>query len=387
MTLLEESKALQPELVELRRFFHAHPELGNDLPVTEGRVAKELEALGIPYEHIEGGGFLARFGKKGGKTILLRADMDALPIQEETGLPFASVNPGQMHACGHDNHMTMLLGGAKLLKAHEAELKGEVMLCFQEAEERVGGAIYVVNSPKLDPKPDHCFSMHIFPSETKNTGDISCTEGGFMSSCNKVVFTVTGKSAHGSSPHTGINSIVASAKLIEELTDMMRYELDPQLPASLTICKIEGGEVSNIIPQRCTFEGTLRMFDDERREYILGRIKDIMKSVELAYRVKVDFYTEGTGLLYNDPAFTAQAREWLHDLLGDAVEPVGHKRNMVSEDFSEFSKLCPSCMFEVWSRSPEGKHYPGHNCRVLFDEDVLYRGAAAYAQVALQYLK
>lgn len=386
MSLLTEAKEFQEELIHIRRWFHAHPEVSHDLAETRGYVMKRLDELGIPYDYAENGGIIARLGKRTGKSILLRADMDALPIQEKTGLPFASEHPGKMHACGHDVHMTMLLGAAKLLKQHEADLKGEVILLFQEAEEVMGGALNAINSGLLDPMPDRAFSMHVFPSETEPSGTFCFSSGVFMSSSDQWKVTVHGKSSHGSAPQNGINAITAAAQMIQGFANIARYELDPQLPAVLTVCKIGGGDVNNIIPDTCSFEGTLRMVDEEKRAFMHTRMHQMVHSMEEAYRVSADLQIHGVPRVYNDPEFVREVHDWIADLDGEIVQDVGRKINMVSEDFSEFGLRIPSVMLEILSKSPEGKHFPGHNPCVIFDEEVLYRGSAAYAQVAIKYL-
>jgi amidohydrolase len=386
MDLFEMAKELQPRLVEIRHYLHSHPELGHDLPMTRAFVCGELDRLGIPYELPECGGIIGYIGKKGGKRILLRADMDALPIKEQTGLSFESVNTGKMHACGHDTHMTMLLGAAELLKQREAELPGEVVLCFQEAEEIMDGALPMISSGALDPLPERAFAFHVFPSETLPTGTVSCTAGKYMTSIDEIRITVRGKSSHGSAPHNGNNPILAAMKIIQSFTDLIRYEVDAQSPSVLTICQIHSGTASNIIPDSCTFSGTLRMVDEEKRAYVKTRIQEIVSAAETAYRVRVELSTNGMPMVFNDPEFTRQAHDWIAEMPGAKVEPVGSRINMVSEDFAEFGMRVPSAMFEIASRSPEGKHFPGHNPCVLFDDQLLYQGSAAYAQVALRYL-
>lgn len=387
MNRLEKAKELQPHLVEVRHYLHAHPELGHDLPITRAFVCAELDKMGVAYELPECGGIVGHIGKKGNKRILLRADMDALPIQEQTGLPFASQHEGKMHACGHDTHTAMLLGAAWLLQQQEDELSGEVVLCFQEAEETRGGALPMLTSGALDPIPDHAFAFHVFPSNTLPTGTISCTAGNYMTSIDEICVTVNGKSAHGSAPHTGTNPIMAAAAIIHAFTDLMRYEVDSQVPSVLTICQIQSGTACNIIPDSCTFSGTLRMMDEQKREYIKTRLQEIVAAAESSYRVQAAISIIGLPMVFNDPEFTRQAHDWIAEMPGIKVEPVGCRMNMVSEDFSEFSRRVPSAMFEIASRSPEGKHFPGHNPCVLFDDDLLYQGSAAFAQVAWRYLQ
>lgn len=388
MRIIDEAKNIQQHLVDLRRWFHSHPEIGHDLTNTRARVLEELDALGISHEYVKNGGILGFLGKPGGKRILLRADMDALPMQEETGLPFASENPGKMHACGHDMHITMLLGAAHLLKAHEDELDGQVILCFQEAEEvMLGGAIDVVSSDLLKPFPDHTFAMHVFPEDCKESGTLVCTEGTFMTSCDVITVTVEGVACHGSTPHKGINPILVAMHLIQSFTDLMRYELDPQLPAVLTIGKISAGTAFNIIPSTCTFAGSLRMVSEERRAFVKRRLQQISSGTEEAFNVKIDLRFEGLDLVHNDPAFVHQVHGWLTDESGLLVENVGTHFKMVSEDFCEFCNKAPSAMFGIVSKSPEGQHYPLHNSHVIFDEDILYQGSTVFTKISLQYLK
>lgn len=381
------AKALQPLLCELRHGLHSIPEIGHDLPLTRAFVCKELDRLSIPYTLPECGGIVAHIGKSNGpKRILLRADMDALPLAEQTGLPFASKHANKMHACGHDTHMTMLLGAANILKQCEQEMDGEVVLCFQEAEEVMGGAASMIESGALSPLPERAFAFHIFPSDTLPTGTICCTAGNFMSSVDVIHVTVKGKSAHGSAPHSGINPILAAAALIQDFTNLMRYELEAIQPAVLTVCQINSGSAANIIPETCSFSGTLRMFNDKDRSYVKERLQQLVDAVELSYRVEAHISLEGVSMVYNDPAFTLAAHDWIAEMPAAKIQGVGNTLSMVSEDFCEFGKRVPAAMFQIISHSPEGKHCSLHNPCILFDDEVLHQGAAALSQVAWRYI-
>ena len=208
-----------------------------------------------------------------------------------------------------------------------------------------------------------------------------------MTSCDVVSVTIEGVACHGSTPHKGINPILVAMHLIQSFTDLMRYELDPQLPAVLTICKISAGIAFNIIPGTCSFSGTLRMVSEEKRAFIKSRLQHIVNGAEESFNVKIHLDFEGLDLVHNSPTFVHQVHDWLADEKGLLVENVGNHLKMVSEDFCEYGKLAPSAMFGIVSKSPEGRHYPLHNSHVIFDEDILCQGSAAFTKISLQYLK
>ena len=334
MSIYQEAKEMEQQLLTWREQIHHHPELGKKLPQTTALVKSVLDELGIPWEELIPCGIVGVIGKPEGKRILLRADMDALPMSEETGLPFASECDGVMHSCGHDCHTSMLLTAAALLKRHENELKGQVILMFQPDEEG--------------------------------------TEGG------------------GARPHQSINPILCAMKIAEAFTDIGRYEVDVQQPTALSICTFHSGTASNIIPEECVFSGTLRTFNEEVRQFTLERMRQVSAEIAQAYRCQLDLELySGTPALICDPAFSNKARDWAYEgLHGDGVDvpPISYEKSMGSEDFAFISSRIPSCSISVGSTSHQDQVYPLHHPKIIFDEAGLCAGAAAYAQVAYSYL-
>ena len=390
MSLLQEAQAMEQEIIGWRRYFHENPELGLELPKTAAKVQEELKKMGVRFRPCGQSGVLGYIGKEGGKSILLRGDMDALPLTEDTGLPYASQCPGKMHACGHDTHAAMLLGAAKLLKAHEEELQGLVILMFQPGEETLSGARSMIEDGCLEnPKPDHAVAIHI-AGEPYQTGQVKLSRGTIAASSDNYRIILHGKGGHGARPHQSINPITCAIKIAEAFGDIGRYEVDVQEPTALSICTFHSGTASNIIPEDCEFTGTLRTFNDEARQFTLDRMQQVAQSIADAYRCQLTFdRPRGVPPLINDPEFSQQLHTWLQETIGQEgvdIPPMSHTKSMGSEDFSFISSRVPSCSFSVGSTSHQEQVYPLHHPKIIFDEDGLAAGAAAYAQAAYSYL-
>ena len=279
--MYKEAKEMNEQLLAWRRQIHHHPELGCRLPQTTALVKKALDDMGISWEEIGPCAIVGVIGKKEGKKILLRADMDALPMGEETGLPFASECDGVMHACGHDCHTSMLLTAAALLKKHEEELQGQVILMFQPDEEGTDGtgARMMVENGLLDKyKPDVAVMAHM-ASDIVKTNQIMLKSGPCSASSDRFVVHLHGKGGHGARPHQSINPITCAIKIAEAFGDIGRYEVDVQEPTALSICTFHSGTASNIIPEDCEFTGTLRTFNDEARQFTLDRKQQEAQSI------------------------------------------------------------------------------------------------------------
>lgn len=317
----------------------------------------------------------------------MNGDMDALPILEKTELPFASQN-GAMHACGHDLHASMLLGAASMLKEHEADLTGQAVLMFQSGEETGDGASSMISSGVLDPAPDFAAAIHIAGNDMYPTGAISVNSGAVYASRDEIAITVRGKGGHGAEPHKAKNPIYCAMKIIEALTDLMRYEIDAETPSVLTICQIEGGSAANVIPETCRFCGTLRMTNEEKRAYVLKRIREVTAGVAAAYGVEAQAEIIGSiPMLVNDAAFAQMVQTWLEsNLEGALIAPLSSHFSMGSDDFALISSRIPSVYLYVLSLSPEGRHYPEHHEKVEFDDEAVPTGAAVYAEIAYRYL-
>lgn len=394
MSIYQEVKAIEPQIIEWRRTIHHHPELGKKLPQTTAIVKAQLEKLGIPYEEICPCGIVGLIGKnENGKRILLRADMDALPMGEETGLPFASECPNVMHSCGHDVHTSMLLGAATVLKAHEDELNGQVVLMFQPDEEGTegGGARVMVANGLIEKyHPNVAVGAHM-ASDIVKTNQISLKSGPSSASSDRITVNLKGKGGHGARPHQSVNPILCAMKIAEAITDIGRYEVDAQQPTVITICTFHAGSAANIIPETCSFSGTLRTFNEELRQFILKRVEEVAGEIARAYRCDLDLDLHaGTPPLICDPAFTALGHQWLSETLGKEegieIPSLSEEKSMGSEDFAYVSNAVPAFMFSVGSTSHQDRVYPLHNPKIIFDEAGFAAGAAAYAQMAYSYL-
>ena len=390
--MYKEAKEMNEQLLAWRRQIHHHPELGCRLPQTTALVEKALDDMGISWEKIGPCAIVGVIGKKEGKKILLRADMDALPMGEETGLPFASECDGVMHSCGHDCHTSMLLTAAALLKKHEEELQGQVILMFQPDEEGTDGtgARMMVENGLLDKyKPDVAVMAHM-ASDIVKTNQIMLKSGPCSASSDRFVVHLHGKGGHGARPHQSINPITCAIKIAEAFGDIGRYEVDVQEPTALSICTFHSGTASNIIPEDCEFTGTLRTFNDEARQFTLDRMQQVAQSIADAYRCQLTFdRPRGIPPLINDPEFSQQLHTWLQETIGQEgvdIPPMSYTKSMGSEDFSFISSRVPSGSFSVGSTSHQEQVYPLHHPKIIFDEDGLAAGAAAYAQAAYSYL-
>ena len=390
--MYKEAKEMNQQLLAWRRQIHQHPELGCRLPQTTALVKKALDDMGISWEEIGPCAIVGVIGKKEGKKILLRADMDALPMGEETGLSFASECDGVMHSCGHDCHISMLLTAAALLKKHEEELQGQVILMFQPDEEGTDGtgARMMVENGLLDKyKPDVAVMAHM-ASDIVKTNQIMLKSGPCSASSDRFVVHLHGKGGHGARPHQSINPITCAIKIAEAFGDIGRYEVDVQEPTALSICTFHSGTASNIIPEDCEFTGNLRTSNHETLQFTLDRMQQVAQSIADAYRCQLTFdRPRGVPPLINDPEFSQQLHTWLQETIGQEgvdIPPMSHTKSMGSEDFSFISSRVPSCSFSVGSTSHQEQVYPLHHPKIIFDEDGLAAGAAAYAQAAYSYL-
>lgn len=389
MQIWQDALSIRERLAELRHDLHQHPELGLDLPLTSGKVKAMLESLDIPFEEIAPSAIRAVIGRPGGRRILLRGDMDALPITENSGVEYSSRHPGRMHACGHDLHTAMLMGAAMLLKQNETELAGQAILMFQPGEETADGSRTMIAAGLLEPAPDQAVAIHIAANDTYPTGVVVIPDRDVYASRDEFQVTVRGKGGHGAEPHTGRNPILAAIKMIEALTDLARFEVDAAVPTVLTVCQIKAGSAANIIPEQCTFRGTLRMTNQEARERVRRRMAEITAGIASAYLMEAVLDIDaGVPMLNNDPAFTARIREWLTaDLDTLLLAPPGRYFSMGSDDFALIAEKVPSAYLYVLSRSPEGRHFPEHHESVVFDDEAIAVGAAVFTAIAINALK
>ena len=395
--LMAEAKTLEPQLQAWRRTLHRHPEVGFDLPETKALVKKALTEMGYAPQDCGKAGVIALAGgKKPGKTILLRGDMDALPIQEESGVEFASEVPGRMHGCGHDMHTAMMLGAAKLLKAHEEELEGTVKLEFQPAEEIFQGSPDMIANGLLeDPKVDAAVMFHVVAGMPLPSGMVLVPGGGItMASCEQYHITVHGKGGHGSMPESCIDPITAAAHIHIALQEINSREMDPHSFGVFTTGRFQAGAASNVIPDTAEMWGTIRTIDPENKvgELIHKRMTEIAQGVAAAYRCTAEVgFSDYCPCMVVDHALAGNALTYMTELVGqgamDMSKLTGGKPGGGSEDFAFVSHEVPTVsMFLSAGNAKEGYAYGQHHPKVKFDDSILYEGSAAYSWFALRWL-
>ncbi len=382
------AQSLRDELIARRRDLHQHPELAFQEHRTAGIVADELNQLGLEVQTGVGqtGVIGILEGAGDGPTVLYRADMDALPIQEENETDYISKAPGKMHACGHDGHTAIALGIAKLLSNHRRELSGRVKFVFQPAEEQGRGAEYMIADGALEsPAPDYCLGIHLW--NDLEVGNVSVVSGPTMSGAGVFEITITGKGGHGAMPHQTADPIVCAAQVIVALQSIVSRNVDPLDLVVITIGALHGGSARNIIPQSVAFSGSFRLFREESREMIKTRMREITEGVAQAMgcRAEVDFGL-GIGPVINDAAVAARARD-VFARYGDAVKVV-EQPWMASEDVGLFMQRNPSAYLLVGSANhAQALDYPHHHPRYDIDEAVLPMSVGLMSALIADYLR
>ena len=398
--ILEEAKDMREELVEKRRYLHANPETEFNLTKTLQFVESELINMG--YDPIRCGksGLIAiAGGKKQGKTFLIRGDMDALPIKEESELEFASEN-GCMHACGHDMHTTMMLGAAKILKKYEDEINGTVKLMFQPAEEIFEGSNDMIENGVLEnPKVDAALMIHVMANSPFKTGSVIVSAPGVSApAADYFEIKVQGSGCHGSMPNTGVDPISVLAHILLALQEINARELSVTDKAVLTIGTIHAGKAANAIPDTATMGGTIRTYDEETRAFINNRMTEIAQNVASAFRAEAEVvFGSGCPTLVNDKELSKCAEKYTEELLGKemafsvvqltSMSGGQSSKSAGSEDFAYISHKVPTIMLALAAGQAEnGYCYPQHHPKVKFDEEVLPYGSSIYAYVAMRWL-
>lgn len=392
---LQDAQALGEELSTWRRDLHRHPELGFELTYTKAYVKDRLTEMG--YEPIDCGksGVVALAGKRGGKTILIRGDMDALPIEEQADVPYRSEHEGKMHACGHDMHTAMMLGAAKLLKQYEDQLEGQVKLMFQPAEETLGGAKDMIEAGVLEnPKVDAALMIHVMTDTPVPTGALFIPEGGTGTVSNdRFRITVKGKGGHGAMPQLSIDPITAAAHIHINLQEIHARELVPGEFLVITPGIFQAGIAANIIADTAMLEGTIRTKAAETAAFAKKRITEIAQGTAQTFRAEAEVeFSEHCPAMIADNALAVAARSYLTELLGQSVFPPHtsstNKIGSASEDFAFVSERVPTigCFLSVGCIS-DGYVYPQHHPKAVFDDSVLSQGTAAYAYFAYRWLK
>ncbi|MBQ9109968.1 MAG: amidohydrolase [Oscillospiraceae bacterium] len=384
MQIFQHALALKEETIAHRRYFHQNAETGTEMPLARHYILHELQMLGIEAQSC-GGGIVAEIGN-GAHTILLRADMDALPMPEESGLPFACPTGKAAHTCGHDLHAAMLLTAAKLLKAGESDLCGRVRLMFQPAEELLCGAKKMLACGLLrDPKPEAALAVHVGPSG--NVGECWYNaESTMMLSCDAFSITVQGRGGHSAYPHRCTDPIGAAVQICNALGHLVQHESDPAHNTVLTIGSIHAGTAYNIIPETAVLEGSLRTEHPEERARLMERIRETAVQTAGAYRcrVRLSMLAENPPLLC-DRRFTEDAVR----LAGELPDAVFHSgiRSSGSDDFAEITARIPSAYLFLAAGFPDAPSHPSHHPAVRFNEDVLSFGAALLAHCATGWLR
>ena len=395
--LLAEAEALQPQLQKWRRTIHRNPEIGFDLPKTRALVKQALTEMGYQPQDCGKAGILALAGgKRPGKTILLRGDMDALPIFEESGEVFASEIPGRMHGCGHDMHTAMMLGAARLLKAHEDELEGTVKLEFQPAEEIFQGSPDMLAHGLLeDPHVDAAVMFHVLGGMPLPLGEVLVPGGGItMASCEQYHIVVHGKGGHGSMPENCIDPITAAAHIHIALQEINARELSQNDFGVLTTGRFAAGAASNVIPDTAEMWGTIRTTDPENKSgaLIKQRMTEIAQGVAAAFRCTAEVtFSDFCPCMVVDETLSKDAFGYLSEMLGQGVMDMtsltGGKPGGGSEDFAFVSHKVPTVsLFLACGGPAQGCRYSQHHPKVRFDDSVLYKGSAAYGYVAMRWL-
>ncbi len=376
------------EMIETRRDLHAHPETAFEEVRTAGVVAERLKQLGLEVRTGVGRtGVLATVkGARPGKTVLLRADMDALPIHEENDVPYRSLTAGKMHACGHDCHTSILLGISRRLVEERDALPGQVKLCFQPAEEQGGGAIEMIDDGALEgPRPDAAFGLHVW--QDLDLGKIGITPGPFMAAVDEFEVTLRGRGAHAAMPEMGLDPIVAAAHVVSALQTIASRGTDPFKAVVVSVTQVKAGTAFNIIPETAWLNGTVRVFDDGVWNELPARFEKIVNGVAEGLGCTADIrYTRHNRATVNDPAMAELAREAAIEVVG-RENVVDNVITMGGEDFSWFLNQVPGCFIAVGSRNASrGLTYGHHHPRFDVDEASLAIGAEILLRTTHRFL-
>lgn len=399
-TLRAEAREILDDLVDLRRTLHRWPELGNDLPVTRETVLGALEGLPLDLTlHETTSGIAAVLnGGKPGPTVLLRGDMDALPMPEDTGLDFASNVDNCMHACGHDTHTAMLVGAARLLSARKADLPGRVLFMFQPGEEGFAGARFMLDEGLLDLDPHPvdgsdspvtgAFAMHI--TSALPVGWVSSKQGAVMASSDQMTITITGKGGHASQPHYTLDPIPVACEIVQALQMMVTRRVDAFDPAVVTVGRIMAGTTSNVIPETAEILGTIRAVSERTRRKVHDGIRRVAEGIAAAHEMTAEVrIPDGYPVTKNSDDYADLALDVARGLLGgDQVVRLPHPV-MGAEDFSYVIERVPGAMMFLGGTPLDqnpATAAPNHSNRVMFDEDAMVNGTAMYTAMAMRHL-
>ncbi|TCO67686.1 M20 metallopeptidase family protein [Caldanaerobacter subterraneus] len=386
MDILKEVEKVEEEIIGIRRKIHMHPELGFEEVKTSELVYEYLKSLGLEVKRLAKTGVVGLLKGDGERTIAIRADMDALPIQEENEVEYASKIPGKMHACGHDVHTAILLGTAKVLSRIK-NVKGNVKFIFQPAEETTGGALPMIEEGVLEgPRVDAIIGLHVDPD--LEVGQIGITYGKAYASSDMFDVIIKGRSSHGAEPHKGIDALVIAANVISALQTFATRKTSPFTPIVVTVGTIKGGYARNIIADRVEMSGIIRMMEEERREEIVESVEKMCKDIAKAYGGDAEFRrVKGYPLLINDKGFTNLVKKSASMILGEEnvleVSP-----SMGVEDFAYFLQRVPGTFYKLGCGNKEkGIDKPLHSSRFDVDERCIKVGIAVHVMTVLNYFE
>ncbi|ANY68101.1 hydrolase [Paenibacillus sp. BIHB 4019] len=376
----ERTQQLGAKLIEIRRQLHQHPELSNEEFATTKAIQQWLTEAGIRIVDygLKTGVVAEVGGKHSGPVLALRADIDALPIQEETGLPYASQETGKMHACGHDYHTASLIGAALLLKQREDTLSGTVRLIFQPSEEKATGAQAVIASGALE-GVQAIYGIHNKPDLP--VGTVGIKPGPIMAAADGFVVEVTGKGSHAAVPEASIDPIVTAAHIVTALQSIVSRNVSPLLSAVISVTRIQSGTAWNVIAEKAVFDGTIRTFDEQVRQHVLERFKQVAENVAAAFGATAAVrWIKGPPAVQNDAALVEVAIAAAHDAQLNVVEPLP---SSAGEDFAYYQKQVPGLFFFMGTAGPQEWHHPAFD----IDEQALPLTAAYFANLASRYLE
>lgn len=387
--LKQEAEAIGGKLRDLYRIIHQNPELGGREEETAVLVERRLLAMGLRADRVTETGIVGLLqGGKPGKTVALRAELDALPIQEATKLPWCSQNPGVMHACGHDFHTAALLGAAQLLAHHRAELAGSVKFFFQPDEEGEGGAQPMIAAGCMqDPVVNAVFGFHC--DSQLPVGEVSVMDGRICAASNPFQITVRGRGAHGARPQDGDDVIVAGAQIVNGLQTIVSRRTAPTEPVVISVGTFHSGTAGNVLATEAKLTGIIRTLGGEIRQQVTEEFRRMVEALAHAYGVEAEVVIEESypGIL-NDPAMTRLVRRSAGELLGNGKVHPGRTPSMGTDDFGYFSRRAPGCYFQVGIADPKWpERWHSHTPEFRISEEALPLAAALYAKIVLDYLE
>lgn len=391
MDVIKLAKENEDLCIEMRRELHKIPELELELPKTVKYVKSKLDEFGIEYtEMINGNALVANvYGDSEGKCLAIRADMDALPVTEETGLPFASTHEGCMHACGHDSHTAIALTAAKILNENKDKLKGVVKFIFQPGEEIPGGAKPMIEEGCLEnPKVDHIIGMHGGWLSDIPHGKIGFKDNELMASMDRFSIKVKGRGGHGANPQKTVDPIIISAEILMGIQKIISREIAPVDSGLISVCKIDGGFTQNIIPNEVNMLGTARALDEGVRDTIEKRIEEISKGIAQTYGGSAEvLYERFYPVLKNDPEFNAYVKENTREIFPDDIFELA-KPTMGGEDMAFYLKEVPGTFMFLSNlkAASDGEKYPNHNPKFDLDESLFYKGVSVFIKTAFEFL-